>query len=84
MALALDRDRLETLATLVIATPVAGLVALWAFSRPALTDDLQPYASRVNDGAWFGVLLCVGAAVVGRGSPTSRPGEVAPEDERRV
>jgi hypothetical protein len=62
--LAVDRDRLETLGTLVIATPVAGLVALWAFSRPALTDDLQAYAGRVNDGAWFGVLLCVGAGVV--------------------
>ncbi len=62
--LAIDRDRLETLATLVIVTPVAGLVALWAFSRPALTDDLQPYADRVNDGAWFGVIGCLGAAVV--------------------
>jgi hypothetical protein len=63
--LALDRDRLEALATLVLVTPVAGLVALWAFSRPAITDDLQPYSSRVNDGAWFGVVICLGAAVVG-------------------
>src|SRR5262249_15017248 len=31
---------------------------------PALTDDLQPYQSRVDDGAWFGVLLVVGAAIV--------------------
>jgi len=62
--LAIERDRLEALATLVLVTPVAGLVALWAFSRPALTDDLQPYSDRVNDGAWFGVLLSVGAAVV--------------------
>jgi hypothetical protein len=43
---------------------VAGLIALWAFSRPALTDDAQPYADRVNDGAWFGVIGAVGAAVV--------------------
>ena len=43
---------------LVMVTPVAALVALWAFSRPAITDDLQPYADRVNDGAWFGVLAC--------------------------
>src|SRR6478735_1439559 len=50
-------------AALAVATPVAGLVALWAFSRPALTDDLQAYADRVNDGAWFGVLLAAGAAV---------------------
>jgi O-antigen ligase/polysaccharide polymerase Wzy-like membrane protein len=62
--LAVDRNRLETLATLVLVTPVAGLVSLWAFSRPALTDDLQPYQSRVDDGAWFGVLLVVGAAIV--------------------
>ncbi len=62
--LALSRERLESLVVLVLATPVAALVALWAFSRPAITDDLQPYADRVDDGAWFGVLLCVGAAVV--------------------
>jgi hypothetical protein len=58
------RERLESLAALAVATPVAGLVALWAFSRPALTDDLQAYADRVNDGGWFGVLLSVGAAAV--------------------
>jgi tetratricopeptide (TPR) repeat protein len=62
--LSLTRDRFESLATLVLATPVAALVALWAFSRPAITDDLQPYADRVDDGAWFGVLVCVGGAVV--------------------
>jgi O-Antigen ligase len=62
--LALGRDRLETLAALAVATPVAGLVALWAFSRPAITDDLQSYADRVNDGAWFGVLAAGGAGVV--------------------
>jgi hypothetical protein len=61
---AIGRDRLESLAALGVATPVAGLVALWAFSRPALTDDLQPYSNRVSDGAWLGVLLSVGAAVV--------------------
>ena len=60
---AVSRDRLESLAALAVATPVAGLVALWAFSRPALTDDLQAYADRVDDGAWFGVLLAAGAAV---------------------
>jgi tetratricopeptide (TPR) repeat protein len=62
---AFAEDRLESLAAVLVATPPAALVALWAFSRPALTDDLQPYASRVHDGAWFGVFLCVGAAVVG-------------------
>jgi hypothetical protein len=59
----LARDRLESLVALAVATPPAGLVALWAFSRPALTDDLQPYSARVNDGAWFGVLAVTGAAL---------------------
>jgi O-Antigen ligase len=82
--LAIDRDRLETLATLVLVTPVAGLVSLWAFSRPALTDDLQPYQQRVNDGAWFGVFLSVGAAVVvGLGYLAARA-EVSPEGRRSL
>jgi tetratricopeptide (TPR) repeat protein len=82
--LAIDRERLETLATLVLVTPVAALVALWAFSRPALTDDLQPYADRVNDGAWFGVLLCLGAAIVwGLGYVAARA-EVGPERRRSL
>src|SRR4051795_5490514 len=38
-----SRDRLESLAALALATPLAGVVALWAFSRPAITDDLQAY-----------------------------------------
>jgi hypothetical protein len=80
--LALGRDRLETLAALAVATPVAGLVALWAFSRPAITDDLQPYADRVNDGAWFGVLISVGAAVVA-GSAYVLAGR-APTDRERL
>jgi O-Antigen ligase len=62
--LALSRERMESLAALALATPVAALVALWAFSRPAITDDLQAYAARVADGAWFGIFLCVGGAVV--------------------
>jgi O-antigen ligase len=82
--LAIDRDRLETLGTLVIVTPVAGLVALWTFSRPALTDDLQPYADRVNDGAWFGILLCLGAAVVFLLAYFAARAEVAPERRRSL
>ena len=65
---AVERDRLEALLTLVLVTPVAALVALWAFSRPAITDDLQTYADRVNDGAWFGVLAFAGLALVGIGA----------------
>ena len=81
--IALSRERLESLAVLVLVTPVAALVALWAFSRPAITDDLQPYADRVNDGAWFGVFLCVGAALVCAAAFVAA-GLAVPEDRRRV
>ena len=81
--IALSRERLESLAALVLVTPVAALVALWAFSRPAITDDLQPYADRVNDGAWFGVFLCVGAALVFAAAFLA-DGLAVPEDRRRT
>jgi hypothetical protein len=81
--IALSRERLESLAALVLVTPVAALVALWAFSRPAITDDLQPYADRVNDGAWFGVFLSVGAALVFAAAFVAA-GLAVPEDRRRT
>ena len=62
--IALERERLEALQALLTASGVAALVSLWAFSRPAITDDLQPYQQRVNDGAWFGVFAVVGLVVV--------------------
>src|SRR4029077_2319623 len=83
-SLVIDRDRLETLGTLGLVTPGAGLVALWTFSRPALTDDLQPYADRVNDGAWFGILLCFGAAVVCLLAYFAARAEVTPERRRSL
>jgi hypothetical protein len=78
-----SRDRLESLAALAVATPVAGLVALWAFSRPAITDDLQAYSDRVNDGAWFGVLIAIGA-VVAAGTAYWLTGRTFSERERAV
>jgi O-Antigen ligase len=78
-----SRERLESLAALAVATPLAGLVALWAFSRPAITDDLQAYADRVNDGAWFGVLIAVGAGVAG-GAAYWLVGRTLTERERTI
>jgi O-Antigen ligase len=78
-----SRDRLESLAALAVATPVAGLVALWAFSRPAITDDLQAYADRVDEGAWFGVLIAVGAGAAA-GAAYWLTGRTLTERERTV
>jgi hypothetical protein len=40
-------------------------VGSWAFTRPALTEDVATRSDRVADGTVFGVLTLVGAAVVG-------------------
>lgn len=80
---AVERERLEALLALVLATPVAALVALWAFSRPAITDDLQSYADRVNDGAWFGVFTVAGLALVAAAGWLTAGVELS-DDARRV
>ena len=49
---------------IVPATVVAG----WAFTRPALVEDGASHADRVADGAWFGLLLVVGGALVAVGA----------------
>jgi tetratricopeptide (TPR) repeat protein len=60
----LRRDRVEgALLTVAASIPAAG-VAAWAFTRPALVEDGQPRADRVADGAWFGIILVAGAALV--------------------
>lgn len=63
--LAVASPRLESLAALLLATPAAVAVSAWAFSRPGVVDDVQPYSVRVRDGAWFGVVLVLGGALVG-------------------
>lgn len=62
--LALERDRLEAYVALSTTTPVAALVLGFAFWRPGVTNDLQSYSDRVNDGAWFGLVAFFGLLVV--------------------
>lgn len=60
--LLLSRARLSALVlSLAVAAPAAA-VAVWAFTRPALVEDGGSRVDRVADGAWFGLLLIVGAA----------------------
>jgi tetratricopeptide (TPR) repeat protein len=62
--LVLAERRVEgALVALTGAVPAAALAA-FAFARPGLVDDGQAYDDRVRDGAVFGVLALVGAALV--------------------
>jgi hypothetical protein len=82
----LIRDRLASLAAVAVAAPVALAVSLFAFTRSGL-EHFQPYSARVHDGAWFGVVLVAGAALVASiALAASRREERRPEtpERRRV
>ena len=70
--IALSRAWAEALATLVAAgLPAAAVIAL-AFVLDGVTDDGQSHATRVSDGAIFGVAVLAGlgvAALLGRVPP---------------
>jgi hypothetical protein len=64
--LGLTERRLEGVVTLIVAGLPALAVSAWAFGRPGLSEDGQPYGVRFDDGIRFGVVLgVVGASVFG-------------------
>ena len=56
--------RVEGALLLVASAVPAALVGGWAFTRPALVEDVAERADRVADGAVLGSLALAGAAVV--------------------
>ena len=61
----LGRPRLEGAAALLLGGAAGLGVAVWAFSRPGLAQDLQPHSVRVHDGAWFALVFSLAAVAVG-------------------
>ena len=80
----LRRDRVEAALLALAATVPGAAVAGWAFTRPALVEDGRPHADRVADGAWFGLLLVVGAALVAVAARELARRPLAPAARRRV
>jgi len=62
--LALQPERLESLVACGLAAGAGGAIAGWAVTRPGVAHDAQRYSTRVHDGAIFGVVFVVGAAIV--------------------
>lgn len=58
------RERVRSGLLLLAAAGPAALVGAWAFTRPALTEDVASRADREADGLVFGGLVLVGAVVV--------------------
>ena len=62
--LVLTDRRLEGVGALVLGGLPALAVSAWAFGRPGLAEDGQPYDVRLHDGIRFGVVLAVAGALV--------------------
>jgi O-Antigen ligase len=62
--LALRPERLESLVACGLAAGAGGALAGWAVTRPGIAHDAQAYSTRVHDGAVFGAVFVVGAAIV--------------------
>src|SRR5919201_6090627 len=62
--LTLRPETLESLGACVLAAGAGGAIAGWAVTRPGVAHDVQPYSTRVHDGAIFGGVFVVGAAIV--------------------
>jgi hypothetical protein len=61
----IDRERLDSLVSLLLTVPVAAIVAGDGLLLPGIADDHQPHSVRVDDGWKFGVLFVGGACIVG-------------------
>ena len=80
----LRRDRVEAALLALVAIVPGGGRRGWAFTRPALVEDGASHADRVADGAWFGLLLVVGAALVAAGARELARRPLPPAARRRA
>ena len=65
---ALDRDRIESLAAIALAAAGAGGTFAIALALPGITSDGQPRSVRAHDGWIFALVVLAGSAVVVGGS----------------
>jgi hypothetical protein len=63
--LAGGEERRTSLGVLAVAVPAGLGVGGIGLALPGVAKDLQPHSVRVSDGAWFGLALVLGAALVG-------------------
>ena len=82
--LALSSERVQGGLLLVTAGGPAVLVGVWAFTRPALTEDVATRSDRAADGTVFGILALVGAGVVAVLVAWSAGRSLTPETRRRA
>jgi tetratricopeptide (TPR) repeat protein len=82
--LVLSSERVQGGLLLVAAGGPAVLVGAWAFTRPALTEDVATRSDRAADGTVFGILALVGACVVAVLVALAAGRSLSPETRRRT
>jgi O-antigen ligase len=82
--LLLSSERLDGGVVLVVAAGPAALVGAWAFTRPALVEDVAVRSDREADGAVLGALALVGAAAVALLVVLAVPRLLRSDAQRRV
>jgi O-Antigen ligase len=60
--IALARERGDAVGALGLALVAALPALVWGLTQPGVADDFQARATRVEDGAWFGLIALLGAA----------------------
>jgi hypothetical protein len=78
----LAADRVESLAAVAIAAPLAGAVFGVALALPGITKDGQTHAVRAHDGWIFALTIVAGAVVVAGAASRIRP--VSDTARRRI
>jgi tetratricopeptide (TPR) repeat protein len=64
--LVLARERVDAILALALALAASVPPLAWGLTQPGVAEDFQTRATRVDDGAWFGVILVLaGAAAYG-------------------
>src|SRR5207247_5543508 len=81
----LERDRVESLAALVLAGGAGAAVFGIALALPGITEDGQPRSVRAHDGWVFALVVLAGAAVVVAAVlALERVGPASPQPRRRL
>jgi O-antigen ligase len=82
--LVLARERVEAIVGLGIAAAAAVPALVFGLTQPGVADDFQDRATRVEGGAWFGLIVVVGAAAAGVGAWYAIPRRLSARAQQHV
>ncbi len=82
--LVLAHERVEGIGALGIAVAAALPALAWGLTQPGVADDFQSNAVRREDGAWFGLIVFLGAVTAYGGAWWAAPRRVSERAARLI